>query len=82
MGLERRDVLSKVPSVEGPVSRAKPTFDGPVDAGICIDGYGDCRPTPAVRGFPSNGRSYPVSGHCAAKLLKQRDRTRVDLSFI
>jgi hypothetical protein len=36
----------------------------------------------SFRGLLRNGRGYPVSGHCAAKLLNQRDRTRVDLSFI
>lgn len=44
LGLDRNRFLFKVLSVEGPVSSAEPTFDGPVDADICIDGHDDCRP--------------------------------------
>ena len=33
-------------------------------------------------GLPRNGRDYPVSGHCAAKLLSYRDRTRVPQFYI
>ena len=33
-------------------------------------------------GLPRNGRGYPVSGHCAAKLLSHRDRTRMPQFYI